>query len=154
VGPIPFYDNVKIALMEEDWPDPDDVLGELYVYTSGNRSPATFTRDGAHYELQYGILAARSSFECDGAPGVYLYVHSDYRGNCTKFTEDFFNIRHFAIGNDTASSIRIVGCYNAELYEHSQYQGDSSAFHRDDPNLRNDKIGTDRTTSLRIRPCP
>lgn len=94
---------------------------------------------------------AGGSSNCDGGEGVYLYEHSNHAGRCSKFAGDAPNPRNWYIGNDSASSIRIVGSYEAIVYEHDDYNGASSAFSDDDPEFGNDTIGHDRASSIRVR---
>jgi hypothetical protein len=94
---------------------------------------------------------ASGSSNCDGGQGVYLYEHTYYGGRCSKFTGDSPNPRAWYIGNDTASSIRIIGSYEATLYQHDDYQGNSSRFTGDDPDLSNDAIGNDQASSIQVR---
>ncbi|MXM66106.1 hypothetical protein GR925_22305 [Streptomyces sp. HUCO-GS316] len=53
--PVISSGDVRIELWEEDWPDPDDFLGDIVI--PGNRPPGAytgeFTRDDAHYTLHY-----------------------------------------------------------------------------------------------------
>ena len=154
LGPIPFYDNGEVVLKEEDGPfDGDDFLGRSFISadeSEGELHEVWFTGDGAQYKLTYALSTAHASFACDGEPGVYLYEHANYRGRCTKFVQNIPNISWYDVGNDRASSIRLVGGYGAVLHEHANYRGASSAFAADDPKLRGDEIGNDRVTSLTV----
>ena len=152
VGPVPFYENVGIVLKEEDWPDPDDFLGQNFVSASelDGEHAMWFTEDGARYKLNYKLETLPASFACDGGAGVYVYEHPNFRGRCSKFTRTINNISLFDIGNDAASSIRIVGNYGAHLFEHAKFNGTSSSFVASDADLRNDPIGDNRVTSIQI----
>lgn len=90
------------------------------------------------------------SSNCDGGEGVYLYEHSDYGGRCSKLNSDAPNPGNWYIGNDTASSIRLIGNYETTVYEHDAYNGANSHFVGDDPNLGNDAIGQDNVSSIRV----
>ncbi len=92
------------------------------------------------------------SSNCDNGPGVYLYEHANYAGRCSKFTADSPNPGNWYLGNDAASSLRIIGDYEAVVFEHDNYQGQNSTFIRDDPDFGNDAIQHDRTSSVRVRP--
>ena len=153
IGPIPFYDNIEVVLKEEDWPDPDDFLGRNYISaaeTEGVLHEVWFTEDGARYKLTYALSTAAASFVCDGEPGVYLYEHANYRGRCSKFVQNISNLGWYEIGNDAASSIRLVGGYGATLYEHANYGGAVSIYAADQAYLGNDAIGNDRASSLTV----
>jgi len=157
LAPIPFYDNIEVVLKEEDGPfDKDDFLGRNYIAASQaeNRSHEVwFKEDGAKYKLVYRISTALASFICDGDPGVYLYEHVNYRGSCTKFVQSSRHIAWSEVGNDRASSVRIVGCFIAYLYEHGSYRGHWSKITANVPRLHGERVGNDRVTSLEVEPC-
>jgi hypothetical protein len=88
--------------------------------------------------------------QCEGYPGVYLYEHTNWQGRCTKLTGDASHPRDWYVGNDQASSIRMIGNWVVVLYEHDDYNGASSRFTRSDPDLRNNNIGNDRASSARV----
>lgn len=95
--------------------------------------------------------ASAGSSSCkQSGKGVYLYEHANYEGRCSKFIVNSSNPRSWRIGNDSASSIRIVGNWLVVLYEHDEYKGDSSAFIINDPYLGNDTIGNDRVSSIKV----
>jgi len=87
---------------------------------------------------------------CDGKEGVYLYEHINNKGRCSKFTSDSPNPDNWYIGNDSASSIRLVGDWRARVYEDAEYKGSVSTFTRDDPDFRNNFIRHDRASSIRV----
>lgn len=157
IEPIPFYDNIEVVLKEEDGPfDGDDFLGRNYIAASeaeGRTHEVWFREDGASYKLVYALWTAATSFICDGEPGVYLYEHTNYRGNCTRFVQSSPHIAWSKVGNDRASSVRVIGCFTAYLYEHRGYRGDWSAFSTDDQRLGDDRVGNDRVTSVEIVSC-
>ncbi|GCF10291.1 GH39 family glycosyl hydrolase [Dictyobacter arantiisoli] len=83
--------------------------------------------------------------------GVYVYRDSNYRGVCENFTTDIPDFAQTTVGNDVASSIRIVGPYTAILYKDSQYRNTSSTVTANVPNLSTLAVGTDALTSLRVQ---
>lgn len=95
--------------------------------------------------------APGGSSNCDGSSGVYLYENANYQGRCSKFTADARTPGDWYVGNDTASSIRLIGNYEATVYEHDDYQGVNSAFSGDDPDFGNDAIGHDKVSSVRVQ---
>lgn len=114
-----------------------------------------FGNDAIGHDRASSIRVSRrdtgGTSNCDGGQGVYLYEHPNYSGKCSKFTGDSPNPRNWYIGNDTASSIRIIGNYEATVYEHDDYNGASSTFSGDDPDFGNDAIRHDRASSIRVR---
>ncbi|GAB2735528.1 hypothetical protein [Streptomyces bullii] len=53
--PVISAGDIRVELWEEDWPDPDDFLGDILI--PANQQPGAhtgeFTRDEAHYTLHY-----------------------------------------------------------------------------------------------------
>jgi hypothetical protein len=107
-----------------------------------------------HYCLQYGTYENPSTFissynatsavhqcENDGNnAGVYLYEHANFEGRCTKFTPSTThntNPSNWYVGNDKASSIKIVGfylgswyvSYNVKVFENASYSQGNSKFY-------------------------
>ncbi len=115
-----------------------------------------FGNDAISHDRASSITVRRrdTTSNCDGNAGVYLYEHGNYSGRCSRFTGDSPNPGGWYIGNDAASSIKIVGSYQATLYEHDNYVGVSSTFLGDDSDFGNDTIGHDRTSSLRVSARP
>ncbi|MBI5653845.1 MAG: hypothetical protein HZC40_25860, partial [Chloroflexi bacterium] len=118
----------------------------LYVDDDYNGASSTFTGDDSdlgndtigHDRASSARVRARSSTgssNCDGGNGVYLYEHTNYGGRCSKFTTDTPNPNGWYIGNDNASSVRIIGNYETALFEHDNYNGASSSYTADDPDL-------------------
>lgn len=89
-------------------------------------------------------------FECDGAAGIYLYQDSAYSGRCLKFTADAPDLAEYAF-TDRASSVRVVGAYNAILYQQANYAGSATVIPGDDPNLGNDAVGDNQVSALEVR---
>jgi hypothetical protein len=50
---VNFTDSAEVKLVDEDWPDSDDVLGKQTV-TSGSGT-MEFGRDGANYKVSYWV---------------------------------------------------------------------------------------------------
>ncbi len=58
---VEFSGSVRIQLMEEDWPDPDDDLGSVTVSESGSAAvdvEGRFTGDDANYTVWYRVSTA------------------------------------------------------------------------------------------------
>lgn len=76
-----FNSNVDLKLWDEDSPDADDFLGSVRIETGlTSGTTASFTRDGANYQLRYQIVdapdtnpveAAISGFERSHRSGVW-----------------------------------------------------------------------------------
>jgi hypothetical protein len=89
---------------------------------------------------------------CNGEPGVYLYSASNHHGRCTRFTASARRVDTEYVGDDTASSVRMVGAYNATVYPAVGFGGQGTTFTAADSTFGNDPIGHDRVESLRVRP--
>jgi hypothetical protein len=97
---------------------------------------------------------------CSGlsSAGVYLYAGANYTGACSFFglssqtpiPRIAQNLDSAAVGDNTASSIRVTGNYRATLYIHHDLDGTSTTFVGDDPNFGDDEIGHDRASSISI----
>lgn len=80
----PFKDKVEIKLWDEDSPDADDFLGSVRIETGlTDHATASFTRDGANYQLAYRVIdvpdidpvqAAIEAFQQSTRPGVWPYI--------------------------------------------------------------------------------
>jgi hypothetical protein len=92
------------------------------------------------------LYVCRRDFE----DGVYLFSEVN-TGDCTQFTEDDGNLSNDEIGNDTASSILIIGDYQATLYESYGMGGPSTTFTSSDNNFLDDDIGDNRTSSIEVQ---
>jgi hypothetical protein len=88
---------------------------------------------------------------CDGSAGVYLYELKNYTGRCSRFTTDSGNASAWSIGNDQASSIRLVGGYIAVVFLDFNYGGEWNEFQIDDPDASTWFIGDNATSSVRVR---
>gem|GEM_PF-305936 len=52
-----FEDQVLVKLYDEDWPDPDDWLGDVLIDTSPiSHGTASFTKDEAYYQLEFSVV--------------------------------------------------------------------------------------------------
>ncbi|MCM3746585.1 beta/gamma crystallin-related protein [Paenibacillus pasadenensis] len=92
--------------------------------------------------------------------GVYVYEHPNFQGNYNRFFGDAEIITGFRVGDDTASSVKIVGPYKVELFNDPNYSGtktvltssvaDLSTLGVDNvvTSLRVDKTGTDNGVFL------
>jgi len=85
-----------------------------------------------------------------GSTGVYLYSDRDFKGACSYFTSSDADLADEAVGDNEASSIRIVGSYTAELYENEGYGGRSEEFSHDDPNLDDHSLGS-QWSSIKVK---
>lgn len=135
----------------------------VYEHDDYNGTSSNFTGDDSDFgndtighdrasSIRVRTRSSGGTSNCDGGEGAYLYEHSNYGGRCSKFTGDSPSPSGWYVGNDQASSIRIIGNYEATVYEHDNYNGASSAFSSDDSDFGNDVIGHDRVSSIRVRP--
>ena len=130
----------------------DDWGGTSTTFTGDDPD---FGNDSINHDRASSIRVRRRDSggvsNCDGGQGVYLYEHPNYAGRCSKFTGDAPNPREWYVGNDTASSMHIIGNYEATVCEHDDYNGVCSTFTTDDSDFGNDSIGHDRASSIRVR---
>lgn len=131
----------------------------LYEHADFRGAASTFSssdpdlrNDAVGNDRVSSIRIARAGYgsTCDGSPGVYLYEHNNYEGRCQKFTRDSASPEGWRVGNDSVSSIRLVGGYKARLFEHAGFAGVSSTFYISDPNLGDNTVGNDRASSLLV----
>jgi len=83
-------------------------------------------------------------------PIVILYELNNYQGGSESFTADNPDLRNTTLGQDFASSIRVIGGAIATLFQHINYQGNSEIFSHDDNNLANNIIGDNVVSSIKI----
>ena len=98
---------------------------------------------------------AVGTLPCDGNEGVYLYEHPGYGGRCDRFTSDSPNPRSWAVGNDSASAIKIIGNWTASICQHDNFQGTCARFDTSNGNLtsvsdNNGGTMADQASSLRV----
>lgn len=79
--------------------------------------------------------------------GVYIYRHDWYNGQWVQITSDISNFKDTWVGNDGASSIRVVGPYECTVFENTNFWGTSHTYRFDDYSMRDDPIGNDRVSS-------
>jgi hypothetical protein len=82
--------------------------------------------------------------------GVYLYQHSNFAGKCSKFETSAAQLSSSIVGNDTASSIRVVGDFAATIYQNANFLGNATTFVSSATNFGNYFIGHDRASSISI----
>jgi glucose/arabinose dehydrogenase len=105
--------------------------------------PATYT---ATYARQTQPLA------CNGANGVYLYANANYTGACVRFVLNAPTMVGTAVGDNQASSIRIVGAYRADMYRDPNLAGITSWTAASVANLAGWRIGDNQISSVKITP--
>ena len=86
---------------------------------------------------------------CDGGAGVYLYSEKNYGGSCFKVTGEISDLSKTLILENTVSSVRIVGGYEARIYSKKRFAGDKSTFLGDDPDLSNNTVGDNTASSVK-----
>jgi hypothetical protein len=88
---------------------------------------------------------------CGSGDGVYIFEHRNFGGRCYQLRADEPRLNQTPDGGDRASSIRIIGPWEATLYAHDDYQGEHSTFTTDDQNLDDDAVGNDHASSVKVR---
>lgn len=96
-----------------------------------------------------------SPYDCDGREGVYIYEHTYYRGECMRLTGDVSAFTALPVGNNSASSMRMVGIWQATLYEEENYTGAAITFTAGDSDFTNNPVGggvslNDWTSSIAV----
>lgn len=94
--------------------------------------------------------ATQTDYTCNGADGIYLYEHTEYRGRCVRYIADVPDVSAQAFNNIT-SSVRVVGSWTVSLYINQNYSGAVTILTRDDPDLTNNEVGNNTVSSARIR---
>lgn len=107
------------------------------------------TRFGRNIASSIRVTELLNVCRLDFEDGVYLFSEAN-TGDCTQFTDDDGNLINDEIGNDSASSILIVGDYQATLYEGIGMSGPSTIFTSSDRNFLNDDIGDNRASSIEV----
>ena len=93
----------------------------------------------------------RSQCQDENRPGIYLYTDKNYGGACAYFTYSHSNLGNTPVGDNQASSIRIVGDYEwVRLYEHGDYEGRYTEINGDDLDLDNESLG-EQYSSIKIK---
>jgi hypothetical protein len=109
--------------------------------------------DGAYFNIA-PPAPVYTSLPCDGNPGVYLYRDANYSGGCSRFASNQNNATTWSIGDNTVSSVKIVGNYTAELYQHPDYAGPWSEFVENSAGPTGWEVGNDTVSSVRVVPVP
>jgi glucose/arabinose dehydrogenase/chitodextrinase len=102
--------------------------------------------------LSYTATYAPATTACTGAPGVYLYSGRSYTGTCVRVVFEVPDLTYTGIGDNAASSVRLVGGAKAVLYADRNFTGvsDSLRGRTELPNLGSIRIGDDNLSSLRV----
>ncbi len=155
--------DLRIWYVDNDHASSIKIVGDyeatLYEHMNFEGVSRTFTK--SDYNLASDFFSDRASSivvgvkgdagNCgDGtAEGVYLYSDAGYTGRCSTFTGDASDLRIWYVDNDHASSIKIVGDYEATVYEHMNFEGASRTFTESDDDLADDGF-TDQISSIVI----
>ena len=137
-------------------------VATLYRSTVFASTPATFSIADASLSNnsigndRVGSLRVRPTYQvCGTGVGIYLYEGAGFSLRCSRFTSDAPSLGAFYVGEDTTSSIRLFGGYQATISADSDYKGASSVFTGPfDDDLSDDAIGDDRASSLNITGPP
>ena len=129
----------QIGLTLEAW----DMAGNKATAPGGTRR---FTKD---YTCPTAPPPAGS---CDpSSDGVHLFQDENFQGECQSFSADNPDLNGSRIGNNTASSIEIVGPYEAWLYKSQNYQEGESHFESSDGNLADESCGDNNVSSIKVK---
>ena len=131
--------NGQIGLTLEAW----DMAGNKATAPGGTRR---FTKD---YTCPTAPPPAGS---CNrSSDGVHLFQDENFQGECQSFTADNSDLHGSRIGNNTTSSIKIVGPYEAWLYKSQNYQEGESHFESSDGNLADESCGDNNVSSIKVQ---
>ena len=114
------------------------------------RSPslATFLIGAALLTLP-GLAAADHD-----EPGVTLYRDVAFRGPSQHYTADVASFSGRAIGNDTASSLRLDPGCRVTLYKDTNFRGSAFTVDEDQGDLGRTPVGNDSLSSMRVECRP
>lgn len=89
---------------------------------------------------------------CDGSEGVYLYQNIYFSGRCSRFITSVPTLVGTTVGNDSVSSVKIIGRYKAVLYRNTNYTGRNSIFALSVAVIKGQAVGNDATSSVIVKP--
>ena len=120
-------------------------------------------RDRAGNEMTVSRRFTKN-YGCPGSPppsgqctqfsdGVHLFPDENFGGkDCQTFSEgEYPDLTGTKIGNNTASSIKIVGPYEAWLYKSQNFQEGESHFMSSDGNLADEPCGDNNVSSIKVK---
>ncbi len=87
----------------------------------------------------------------DEYEGVYIFKNVNFSGPWVKVTSNISNFKTTSVGNDNATSIRIVGPYECTVYEHANYKGIMHTYNSSDEDMSNEPIRSDRVSSATVK---
>jgi hypothetical protein len=119
------------------------------TFTTYRGSDDNFGDEAIGHDRAESVQVRRAG--CDDTPGVYVYKSIGHLGRCSRLRGDVPNLTPEYVGNDTASSIRIVGPYVVTAFQHAGYRGASTRFLGDRASFGGAEIGHNRASSLRIQ---
>jgi LasA protease len=96
------------------------------------------------------ITNTTSTCPTDGSLGVYFYSSKNYGERCTFSTTDIADFGQTAIGDNSLSSIRFIGNWEAKIYEDVNFGGRYDVIGDDDPNLDIRSLG-EQYSSVKIK---
>jgi hypothetical protein len=83
-------------------------------------------------------LASSSFAQTPGAPAT-IFEHTNFAGKSQALVEGM-NVGPLALGNDSASSVKVSPCWTVTLYEHARGTGRELVLRADDADLINDNF--------------
>ncbi len=95
--------------------------------------------------------ASRGDVDWSDEPVIALYRDAAFTGRREIFYQGDSDLRNNRIGDDAASSVRVVPGCRVTLYSDAGYRGRSVELSSEVRNLGNTRLGNDAVSSLRVR---
>jgi len=120
-----------------------------HQYFGGRNHPIRFSDVQLKDEIGNDKLSSAiiKRLSRDEYEGVYIFKHMDYNGPWVKVDHDISNFKNTWVGNDAASSIKVVGPYECTVFKDVDFRGTSHTYRFDDYNMANEPVGNDTVSS-------
>jgi hypothetical protein len=120
-----------------------------YRFSDPNMNDETFSNTSTKVNDNITSLIIRRISKADMS-GIYLFQAGGYSGNWLRITADTPMLTGTAVGNDTASSVKLYGQYEYTLYRDDNYLGTKYSGSLDIPEMSATSVGNDKLSSIRF----